>query len=34
MAKLERDCADTIERARQQAAKEGAGKGIEGLFTR
>jgi cytosine/adenosine deaminase-related metal-dependent hydrolase len=34
MAKLARDCADTIERARQQAAKEGAGKGIEGLFTR
>ena len=34
MAKLARDSADTIERARKEAAKEGAGKGIEGLFTR
>jgi cytosine/adenosine deaminase-related metal-dependent hydrolase len=34
MAKLARDSANTIERARKEAAKEGAGKGIEGLFTR
>jgi len=34
LAKLARDSADTIERARKEAAKEGAGKGIEGLFTR
>jgi cytosine/adenosine deaminase-related metal-dependent hydrolase len=34
MAKLARDTAETIERARKEAAKEGSGKGIEGLFTR
>jgi cytosine/adenosine deaminase-related metal-dependent hydrolase len=34
MAKLARDSADTIERARKEAAKEGAGKGINELFTR
>jgi 5-methylthioadenosine/S-adenosylhomocysteine deaminase len=34
LVKLARDSADTIERARKEAAKEGAGKGIEGLFTR
>jgi len=34
MAKLARDTAETIERARKEAAKEGSGEGIEGLFTR
>jgi hypothetical protein len=34
MAKLGGDSADTIERARKEASREGAGKGIEGLFTR
>jgi cytosine/adenosine deaminase-related metal-dependent hydrolase len=34
MAKLARDAADTIERARKEASKEGAGKGINELFTR
>ena len=34
MAKLARDTADTIERARKEADKEGAGKGINELFTR
>ena len=34
MAELARDAADTIERARKEAAKEGAGKGINELFTR
>ncbi len=34
MAQLARDSADTIERARMEASKEGAGKGINELFTR
>jgi hypothetical protein len=34
MAQLARDAADTIERARTEASKEGAGKGINELFTR
>ncbi|HEY7221528.1 MAG TPA: amidohydrolase family protein [Candidatus Binatia bacterium] len=34
IAELARDAADTIERARKEAAKEGAGKGINELFTR
>jgi 5-methylthioadenosine/S-adenosylhomocysteine deaminase len=34
MARLARDAADTIERARKEASKEGAGKGINELFTR
>ena len=34
MAQLARDAADTIERARKEASKEGAGKGINELFTR
>jgi len=34
VAQLTRDCADTIERARKEASKEGAGKGINQLFTR
>ena len=34
MAQLARDTADTIERARKEASKEGAGKGINELFTR
>ena len=34
MAKLGRDTAETIERARKEASKEGAGKGINELFTR
>jgi cytosine/adenosine deaminase-related metal-dependent hydrolase len=31
--KLGRDAADTIERARQEASKPGAGEGIRSLFT-
>jgi 5-methylthioadenosine/S-adenosylhomocysteine deaminase len=31
--KLGRDAADTIERARQEASKPGAGEGVRGLFT-
>ena len=34
VTQLARDCADTIERARKEASKEGAGKGINQLFTR
>lgn len=34
MAQLARDSADTIARARKEASKEGAGKGIDELFTR
>jgi 5-methylthioadenosine/S-adenosylhomocysteine deaminase len=34
MAQLARDAADTIERARKEAGKEGAGKGINDLFSR
>jgi 5-methylthioadenosine/S-adenosylhomocysteine deaminase len=34
MAQLARDAADTIEKARKEASKEGAGKGINELFTR
>jgi cytosine/adenosine deaminase-related metal-dependent hydrolase len=34
VTQLARDCADTIERARKEAGKEGAGKGINQLFTR
>ena len=34
MAQLARDAADTIERARKEASKEGADKGINELFTR
>jgi len=34
MGQLARDGADTIERARKEAGKEGAGKGINDLFTR
>jgi cytosine/adenosine deaminase-related metal-dependent hydrolase len=34
MVQLARDAADTIERARKEASKEGAGKGINELFTR
>jgi 5-methylthioadenosine/S-adenosylhomocysteine deaminase len=34
MERLARDAADTIERARKEAAKEGAGQGINELFTR
>jgi len=34
MAQLARDSDDTIERARMEASKEGAGKGINELFTR
>jgi cytosine/adenosine deaminase-related metal-dependent hydrolase len=34
MAQLARDAADTIERARKEASKEDAGKGINELFTR
>ena len=34
MAQLARDSADTIARARKEASKEGAGKGINELFTR
>lgn len=34
MTQLARDAADTIERARKEASKEGAGKGINELFTR
>ena len=33
LAKLSRDAADTIERARQEASKPGAGEGIGSLFT-
>jgi len=34
MVQLARDAADTIERARKEASKEGAGRGINELFTR
>ncbi|HWH79670.1 MAG TPA: amidohydrolase family protein, partial [Candidatus Binatus sp.] len=34
LAQLARDSADTIERARKEASKEGAEKGINELFTR
>ena len=34
MERLARDAADTIERTRKEASKEGAGKGINELFTR
>jgi cytosine/adenosine deaminase-related metal-dependent hydrolase len=34
LAQLARDSADTIERARKEASKEGAGKGINELFSR
>lgn len=34
VTQLARDAADTIERARKEASKEGAGKGINELFTR
>ncbi|HVO93514.1 MAG TPA: hypothetical protein VMT22_11770, partial [Terriglobales bacterium] len=34
VAQLARDCADTIERARKEAGKEEAGKGINELFNR
>jgi 5-methylthioadenosine/S-adenosylhomocysteine deaminase len=34
MAQLARDAADTIERTRKEGSKEGAGKGINELFTR
>jgi cytosine/adenosine deaminase-related metal-dependent hydrolase len=34
LTQLARDCADTIERTRKEASKEGAGKGINQLFTR